>query len=76
MRRRVDRLVERAAATVATAATGGQVHDDVDHVAAVLEALEAAGVLHFPADLPPEAQAADVLRQLGLINTWSNENDE
>jgi len=75
MRRRIDRLAERAAATVATAPAGGQTHDDVDHVAAVLTALEEVGMLQFPADLPPEAQAADVLRQLGLINTWRNEND-
>lgn len=75
MIRRVDRLTERAALTVATAAAGGQLHDDAEHVAAVLSALEEAGVLHFPADLPPEAQAADVLRQLGLINTWGNENE-
>jgi hypothetical protein len=75
MIRRVDRLTERAALTVATAAAGGQLHDDAEHVAAVLAALEEAGMLTFPADLPPDEQAADVLRQLGLIHTWSIENE-
>lgn len=49
---------------MAEASSGGQVHQSVEHVAAVLEALEAAGAINYPDGLPESERAADVLRQL------------
>lgn len=49
---------------MAAASSGGQVHQVVEHIAVVLDALEVAGVIHYPNELPEIQKVADMLRQL------------
>lgn len=53
---------------------GGAVHTDAEHIADVLAALEAAGAIRAPWDLPEHEQAADVIRQIERIKSW-NQNE-
>lgn len=43
---------------------GGAIHTDAEHIAAVWTALEDAGVIRFPDELPDDERADDLIRQL------------
>lgn len=61
---------------MAEGATGGQVHQSVEHIAAVVEALEAVGAIHYPVGLPESERLADVLCQLADMRNEGRYDDE
>ena len=63
---RIERLTKGMGQAVATL-DGGQLHTDVEHIAGILEALEDAGAIRYPGDLPEDERGADVVRQLEAL---------
>ena len=65
---RIERLTRGMSNRGAAILAGGsQLHTDVEHIAGILEALEDAGAIRYPDDLPEDERGADVVRQLEAL---------